>query len=106
MIIKCKMSGEDVELPCAAATCPLFGDCAVQYAVASQKKMTNADRIRAMTDEQLANIMIQLADLDSRIGYCQELPKCEALLDTEEGIPASMCEQCLLQWLQKPAEVE
>lgn len=106
MIIKCKLSGEDVELPCAAANCPLFGDCAVQYTVESQKKMTNADRIRAMSDEQLANIMIQLADLDSRIGYCQELPKCEVLLDTEEGIPASMCEQCMLQWLQKSAEVE
>lgn len=68
--------------------------------------MTNADRIRAMSDEELAHIMIQFTDLDSRIGYCAELPECHALLDTEDGIPASKCEQCLINWLQQPAEVE
>ena len=70
------------------------------------KVFTNADRIRALSDEALANVMIGLSDLDTRIGYCQNKPKCEALLDTEEGIPASMCEKCMLEWLQKPAEVE
>lgn len=32
---------------------------------------TNADRIRSMTDEELSMIMVQLADLDDRIHYCQ-----------------------------------
>lgn len=66
---------------------------------------TNADWIRAMSDEELANVMIQLADLDCRIGFCKELPECEALLDTEDGIPLSKCERCLCDWLQRPAEV-
>lgn len=65
---------------------------------------TNADAIRAMSDEYLANYLMQFTDLDCRIGFCQNLPKCEALLDTEDGIPLSLCEKCLLQWIQQPAE--
>ena len=67
---------------------------------------TNADRIRAMTDEELSMIMVQLADLDDRIHYCQNLPECEALLDTEDGISAKMCARCMLAWLKQPAEVD
>ena len=70
------------------------------------RPMSNADRIRAMSDEQLAKIMVQLVDLDVRIPYCQELPECGALLETDDGIPAEKCEQCMLAWLRKPAEVD
>ena len=66
--------------------------------------MTNADNIRALSDEHLANYLMQFSDLDCRIGFCQNLPKCEALLDTEEGVPFTMCEKCLLDWLRKPVE--
>ena len=66
--------------------------------------MTNGDRIRAMTDEELAHCMIGIPDMDSQVGFCQNLPKCEELLDTEDGIPSSMCKKCLLKWLQQPAE--
>lgn len=68
------------------------------------KVVTNADKIRAMSDEWLANYLIQFTDLDCRIGFCQNLPKCDALLETEDGIPLSMCKKCLLDWLQQPAE--
>lgn len=70
------------------------------------KPMTNADRIRAMGDEQLANAMIQMTDLDCQIGFCKELAECEALLETEDGIPTSKCEKCLLDWLRKSATEE
>lgn len=69
-------------------------------------RKTNADVIRDLSDEHLANYLIQFTDLDCRIGFCQNLPKCDALLETEDGIPASMCEKCLLEWLQKPAEAK
>lgn len=72
--------------------------------VCENKIVTNADKIRALDDEKLANYLIQFTDMDCRIGFCQNLPKCEALLDTEEGIPLSMCEKCLLDWLQQPVE--
>lgn len=69
-------------------------------------KLTNADHIRAMSDEELAHIMVGLSDLDERIGFCAELPECKDLLDTEQGIPASKCENCMLNWLRQPAEVK
>lgn len=65
---------------------------------------TNADCIRAMCDEHLANYLMQFTDIDCRIGFCQNKPKCEALLDTEDGVPLSMCEKCLLEWLRQPAK--
>lgn len=70
------------------------------------KVLSNGDRIRAMTDEELAMIMVQLTDLDARIPFCQELPECEALLDTEDGIPAEKCAVCMRKWLKQPAEVD
>ena len=75
------------------------------YEMTTSKPLTNADRIRGMTDEELAAIMIQLSDLDERVGFCKNLPKCESLLDTDDGIPASMCEECMRAWLKQPAEV-
>ena len=66
--------------------------------------MTNADKVRALSDEHLANYLLQFSDVDCMIGFCRNLPKCEALLDTEDGIPLSMCEKCLLAWLKQPAE--
>ena len=68
------------------------------------KSMTNGDRIRAMSDEERVDCLIQFAELDCRIGFCLNLPECEKLLDTEDGIPSSMCKKCLLKWLQQPAE--
>lgn len=68
------------------------------------KVKTNADRIRAMSDEELVDYLMQFTDLDCRIGFCLNLPECEKLLDTEDGIPRSMCKKCLLKWLQQPAE--
>lgn len=82
MIIKCKLSGEDVELPCAAANCPLFGDCAVQYTVESQKKITNADKIRAMSDEEMAEFLYT------------------------EFLDGDGSKSCITEWLKQPAEVE
>lgn len=74
------------------------------HIIEEEYHFTNADRIRTMTDQELARIMVQLSDLDVRIPYCQELPECEALLETDDGIPAEKCEQCMLAWLRKPAE--
>ena len=52
-------------------------------------KMTNADRIRSMTDEELANII--------------ECPYGNPYFD--EHLPCKgSCHDCLLIWLQQPAE--
>ena len=66
--------------------------------------MTNADRIRAMDDEDLAEVLLLFNHLECRIPFCKNLPQCEELLDTEEGVPEEKCKQCLLDWLRQPAE--
>ncbi len=65
---------------------------------------TNADRIRAVSDEELADLMMGLVDLDDQINYCQNLPECDELLETEDGIPEHKCRDCLLKWLRQPAK--
>ena len=65
---------------------------------------TNADSIQALNNEHLANYLMQFSDLDCRIGFCQNKPECDPLLDTEDGVPLAMCEKCLLEWLRQPAK--
>lgn len=74
-------------------------------ASARQKKPTNADRIRSMTDEELAQILVS-EPIAETIPFCQNKPECERLLETESGVPESMCAVCALDWLQKPVEGE
>lgn len=62
---------------------------------------TNADQIRAMTDEELAAALYRMLDGDV---YCTNRPKCGEMLNTEDGIPEEWCAQCLLAWLRKPVE--
>lgn len=65
-----------------------------------EKPQTNADRIRAMTDEELAKLLYEIDGL----GYCKNLPECGELLDAPGGIPEEKCIGCMLNWLRQPAE--
>lgn len=59
---------------------------------------TNADRIRGMTDEELAGIL-------ANVSYCQNKPECEAMLNTAGGIISdTSCYQCALEWLKTKTE--
>ena len=64
--------------------------------------ITNADRIRAMSDEELAEKLYPLIGAEERIPFCQCLPECVALLEAGEGIPEEKCVGCLLKWLKQP----
>lgn len=58
---------------------------------------THADRIRSMSDEELAEF---LEDLDSCYSYCpQGTARSPYTLDCSQT-----CEKYLLSWLQQPAE--
>lgn len=63
--------------------------------------ITNADRIRTMSDEELARMLHEQRD-----SYCKNLPECGYLLDTPNGIPAEKCIDCALEWLKLPAKEE
>ena len=66
--------------------------------------LTNADRIRAMTDEELAEHLTRVNEFDFGEVFCKNLSECEELLDTEDGVPDSKCFGCMLDWLRKPVE--
>ena len=62
--------------------------------------MTNADRIRAMSDEELAQLIYNADGL----GWCSDRPECAELLEMPGGIPEEKCLGCLMAWLRQPAE--
>ena len=60
-------------------------------------KMTNAQKIRAMTDEELANLHY------SGSAHC--IASDPTVCDRHDFIGnLTPCEQCYLKWLQQPAE--
>lgn len=83
--------------------CPAFGKCTVTYrgsACAARRStygiyddpeiITNADRIRAMSDEELANL---LTDFSNNAGWASETGR-------------QICYEQNQQWLQQPAKEE
>lgn len=63
------------------------------------KPKTNADRIRAMSDQELAAYWT-----DNHDNFCQNKPECGEALNRDELIPDEWCVHCALAWLQKPVE--
>ena len=65
--------------------CHYLGNC-------EHKVLTNADRIRAMSDEELAEVLGKLV----HCGGCPMRDNCKV-----DNLP---CNNVLLEWLQQPAE--
>jgi hypothetical protein len=82
-------------------TCPNDKSCE-GYRVA--KPPTNADRIRGITDEQLAKLIMD--KFSESVPFCQNKPECFALLDAGVEIPKAQCMLCALEWLRQPVEGE
>lgn len=59
---------------------------------AARKPQTNADRIRNMSDEELA---------DTLFASCLEIMKLEECTNTDN---CGVCKRCVLEWLQSEAE--
>ena len=94
MIIKCFLNGLEVNYPCSPS-CALFGDCVTAFE--SQKEAnvrTNADRIRAMSDEELAK-MLTVGKGAFACFECREIG---------DGECSMKCDERCLEWLQQPAE--
>ena len=77
----------------------LCADCQHYDNTGGKKWQTRADRIRTMSDEELARCLLTVDDAGK---YCKNLPECEKLLDTPEGIPEEKCLGCLVDWLREP----
>lgn len=85
--------------------CSIHGCAILREAVkALEAPETNADRIRAMSDEELAKEINRLMEGETSIPYCRELPVCDEDVERDALIPLERCEQCVLQWLHQSAE--
>lgn len=62
--------------------------------------MTNADRIRSMTDDELANFLYRFNDIDEKVKFCTNKKVCIDLLDKGDTLHDEWCKDCLLEWLR------
>lgn len=62
------------------------------------KSVTNADRIRAMSDEELA-AFLERVHVDPCSACCDNLYWCR-----RNNAPEPICKNHFLEWLQQPAE--
>ena len=64
---------------------------------------TKGDKIRALTDEELAKKIVVL-DL-GEAPYCgSDNAKCNAMVEAGELVPLTMCLKCCIKWLQSEEE--
>lgn len=66
---------------------------------------SEGDRVRCMTDEELALFMLRLEG-DAGFKYCTSKPECSECLERCQEIPEEWCMACLVAALKKPAEKE
>lgn len=66
------------------------------------KQITNADHIRSMSDEELAEFINCCTSGDGAPDFCRRLPECDDDLESDTLIPFERCNQCLLYWLRHP----
>ena len=74
--------------------CEFRWDCKINPAVCenmTRPVMTNADKIRAMTDEEIAVFLLNRDVCDRR---------------SDSECRSFTCKKCMLNWLQQPAEVD
>lgn len=98
-----------MEYPCIYfekdGKCRKFSDdTAISYCVMGpcpEQKLSNADRIRAMSDEELASEMTQRSISTICDIVCQG--DCEAIA-TLNKTSGEVCKEIIMKWLQSPAE--
>ena len=66
-----------------------------------KKKQTNADRIRSMSDEELAKIILCPYDA---AGKPIEIMPCVRDGNVQEFVPPEDCKKCMMEWLNSEVE--
>ena len=68
------------------------------------KILSRGDRVRAMTDEQLALYILKLNDIDGGDTYCRNNGKCKGVVLENDAIPDAWCVECIKSWLKEVPE--
>ena len=92
----CKICYLRDKKPCYECSACMAGDCHFRPAPKA-KKQSNADRIRAMSDEELAEFIsrIEIGDFGPQVYGKTFCDLCSGQYE---------CDDCRLWWLQQPAE--
>ncbi len=99
--MKCLTHDIEVNYPCSPA-CPLYGDCIASFSREAKRRVrTNADHIRAMSDEELASEMNQRSISTICDIVCQGDCKAIATLNKTCG---EVCKEIIKKWLKQPAQ--
>lgn len=94
--MKCLTHDIEVNYPCSPA-CPLFGDCIASFSREVKRRVrTNADHIRAMSDEELAEQLVINVDGLSKKRVYLAAPVGEIYARRD------IAEAHVLAWLQQP----
>ena len=76
------------------------------HIVEEEYHFTHADRIRAMSDDELSYAIMKVAcGVDPAVSFCQRKKECEDLMEADKEIPDEWCRQCVLDMLRKPVDV-
>jgi Lar family restriction alleviation protein len=88
--------------------CPMCEDCPdgcpVETPKDSRNIVTNADRIRSMTDEELVEFICGIDGVGDP-DYCAIVEVCPDKLEFNMYTLAENCMRCCFRWLQQPVEV-
>ena len=104
---KCKWAQGDFDEICVNADCPMCADFCpvlVQPGVCrfeDRGKRTNADKIRAMTDAELANWITRHTECED--WQCPVFYSCKAALEIDE-YDNPLCADMILNWLRQEVE--
>lgn len=94
---KCLIDGNMKLHPCSS-NCHLFGDCITAFCKANVKPLTNADHIRSMSDDELAELFDGIVDNGrSCILICGDFDNCKRNNSIER-----ICKNHYLKWLKQP----
>jgi Lar family restriction alleviation protein len=96
------------QLALKTRVCPMCEDCPdgcpVETPKDSRNIVTNADRIRSMTDEELVEFICGIDGVGDP-DYCAIVEVCPDELEFNMYTPAENCMRCCFRWLQQPVEV-
>ena len=82
-----------------------FAADAIKEKLEREDPKTFADKIRAMSDEELTDAIYKLLYArDPGKWFYKGTKECEEIMDNDGEIPDEMCRQCLLKKLQQPVE--